>query len=194
MRRVKTLREIQLTENTNLCLVQGSLTGQGVDGIVNAANSHLAHGGGLAAAIVRAGGAIIQQESDAWVRQHGPVSHAEPAYTGAGRLPCQYVIHAVGPVWQGGGQHEDADLAAAVTGSLRLAERLGLASIALPAISTGIFGYPRERAARVILASIAAYLEAHPTGMLQEVRLALLDDGSIEPFVEAFDDHFGTKS
>lgn len=191
---MKTLREIQLTENTNLCLVQGSLTGQGVDGIVNAANSHLAHGGGLAAAIVRAGGAIIQQESDAWVRQHGPVSHAEPAYTGAGRLPCQYVIHAVGPVWQGGGQHEDADLAAAVTGSLRLAERLGLASIALPAISTGIFGYPRERAARVILASIAAYLEAHPTGMLQEVRLALLDDGSIEPFVEAFDDHFGTKS
>ncbi|MCU0486168.1 MAG: macro domain-containing protein, partial [Anaerolineales bacterium] len=149
---------------------------------------------GLAAAIVRAGGELIQDQSDAWVRQHGPVSHAEPAYTGAGRLPCRYVIHAVGPVWQGGGENEDANLAAAVTGSLQLADRLGLQSIALPAISTGIFGFPKARAARLILDAISAYRTAHPQGGLREVRLALLNDGSIEPFLEAFDDHFSTKS
>ena len=188
------LREIQLGEGKMLRIVQGSLTAQAVDAIVNAANEHLAHGGGLAAAIVRAGGMVIQQESDAWVRQHGPVSHAEPAYTGAGKLPCRYVIHAVGPVWRGGGWHEDADLEAAVTGALRLAERLGLESMALPAISSGIFGYPKALAAGVIVAAVAGYLEAQSVGTLKEVRLVLLNDGSIEPFLEAFDDHFGTKS
>ena len=188
------LREIQLGEGKMLRIVQGSLTAQAVDAIVNAANEHLAHGGGLAAAIVRAGGMVIQQESDAWVRQHGPVSHAEPAYTGAGKLPCRYVIHAVGPVWRGGGCHEDADLEAAVTGALRLAERLGLESMAMPAISSGIFGYPKALAAGVIVAAAAGYLEAKTVGTLKEVRLVLLNDGSIEPFLEAFDDHFGTKS
>ena len=77
-------------------IVQGDITQEAVDAIVNAANSHLQHGGGVAGVIVRQGGQAIQQESDAWVRAHGPVSHTEPAYTSAGRLPCKYVIHAVG--------------------------------------------------------------------------------------------------
>ena len=89
-------------------LLQADLTQQTVDAIVNAANSSLEHGGGVAAAILRAGGPIIQTESRAWVRDHGPVEHAHPAYTRAGKMPCKWVIHAVGPIW--GSQDEEAKL------------------------------------------------------------------------------------
>ena len=125
-------------------LVQGDLTEERVDAIVNAANSRLQHGGGVAGAIARRGGAQIQAESDAWVRAHGEVAHDRPAVTGAGRLDCKAVIHAVGPVWGEGG--EDAKLRAAVLGALGAAEERGFGSIALPAISTGIFGFPKSAA------------------------------------------------
>ncbi len=161
-------------------LVQGDLTQEKMDAIVNAANAYLQHGGGVAGAIVRRGGPQIQAESDAWVRQYGAVSHDQPAYTGAGRLPCRYVIHAVGPVWGEG--DEDAKLAAAVMGSLRLAERLQLTSIAFPAISTGIFGFPKERAARVILDAIQNYFAENPTSGLRQVRLTLYDAPTVEAF------------
>ena len=82
-----------------LQIARGDITAETVDAIVNAANSHLMHGAGVAGAIVRRGGPQIQVESSQWVREHGLVSHAEPAYTHAGNLPCRYVIHAVGPVW-----------------------------------------------------------------------------------------------
>ena len=87
---------------------------------------YLQHGAGVAGAILRRGGPAIQRESDAWVQRHGPVSHAAPAWTSGGNLACRIVIHAVGPVWGDG--DEDAKLAEAVTGSLRLADELGLAS------------------------------------------------------------------
>src|SRR5512147_2528060 len=119
------LQEAVLPSGKRIQIVQGDITAESVDAIVNAANRHLQHGGGVAGAIVRKGGAGIQAESDAWVRAHGPVPYGEPAYTAAGRLPCRFVIHAVGPVW-GEGQ-EDEKLTAAVAGSLRLADRLGLA-------------------------------------------------------------------
>ena len=180
-----TLREERLPSQQIFQLVQGDLTAETVDAIVNAANSHLQHGGGVAGIIVRRGGYEIQAESDAWVREHGPVTHAEPAYTGAGRLPCRYVIHAVGPVWGEG--DEDARLAAAVTGSLALASRLGLKSIAFPAISTGIFGFPKERAANVIYSAIASYFEQFPASCLQLVRLTLFDQPTVEAFLTAWD-------
>jgi len=164
-----------------LQIAEGDLTQEAVDAIVNAANSHLQHGGGVAGAIARRGGPEIQAESDAWVRQHGPVSHAEPAYTGAGSLPCRYVIHAVGPVWGEG--DEDARLEAAVSGSLRLADRLELASIAFPAISTGIFGFPKERAADIILSAIQDHLLHNPTSNLKLVRLTLFDAPTIDAFL-----------
>jgi O-acetyl-ADP-ribose deacetylase (regulator of RNase III) len=167
-------------------IVQGDLTQEEVDAIVNAANAHLQHGGGVAGAISRKGGPEIQEESEAWVRRHGPVTHAEPAYTGAGRLPCRYVIHAVGPVW-GEGQ-EDVKLDAAVTGALQVADRLGLASIALPAISTGIFGFPRERAARIHLAAIHRYFAGQPASGLRQVRLTLFDAEMVGVFQKALDD------
>ncbi len=164
-----------------LQVVQGDITTESVDAILNAANATLQHGGGVAGVISRHGGPAIQQESDEWVRKHGKVSHAEPAYTSAGELPCRYVIHAVGPVWGEGG--EDDKLRAAVAGSLRLAERLGLASIALPAISTGIFGFPKERAAGIIFDAITQYFANNPASCLQQVRLVLFDQPTLDAFL-----------
>ena len=166
-------------------IVQGDLTEEKVDAIVNAANEHLQHGGGVAGVIARKAGPEIQSESDAWVREHGPVRHEEPAYTGAGRLPSRYVIHAVGPIWGAG--NEDAKLAAAVGGALALAERLSLNSIALPAISTGIFGFPKARAAEVIFSAIERYYEDHPDSGVGLARLTLYDQPTVNVFHEVWD-------
>jgi O-acetyl-ADP-ribose deacetylase (regulator of RNase III) len=163
-----------------LQLVQGDITAEQVDAIVNAANEHLQHGGGVAGSISRRGGPAIQQESDAWVVAHGLVSHAEPAVTSGGNLPCRYVIHAVGPVWGEG--DEDRKLAEAVTGSLHVADRLRLTSIALPAISTGIFGFPKERAAGVIFSTIAQYFTNKPDSTVSLVRMTLYDQPTADAY------------
>ncbi|RME88198.1 MAG: macro domain-containing protein [Anaerolineae bacterium] len=186
------IKEHRFPSGQVLQIVQGDITREEVDAIVNAANAYLQHGGGVAAAIARRGGPIIQRESNAWVREHGPVSHEAPAYTGGGNLPCRYVIHAVGPVWGEG--DEDAKLAAAIRGSLALAERLGLESIAFPAISTGIFGFPKGRAARVIFEAVRAYFAAHPDSPLHLVRLTLYDRPTVEAFLKAWDDYFAAQS
>ncbi len=166
-----TLSTYPLSTSTRLEIAEGDLTREPVDAIVNAANSQLSHGGGIAAAISRAGGQSIQQESSEWVRAHGPVPHDRPAYTTAGSLPARYVIHAVGPVWGSG--DEDSKLAQAITGSLACAETLGLRSIAFPAISTGIFGFPKERAARIFFETFQQYFEAHPASPLELVKVTL---------------------
>ncbi len=164
-------------------IAEGDLTQEPVDAIVNAANSYLAHGGGVAGAIVRRGGEQIQRESDEWVREHGQVTHEQPAYTGAGRLPCRYVIHAVGPIWGEG--DEERKLGAAVRGSLELADRLGLSSIAFPAISTGIFGFPIARAVPVFLDTIAAYFAGQAQASLKLVRITLIDREALDQFRNA---------
>jgi putative ATPase len=166
-------------------LVQGDITEEQVDAIVNAANSRLQHGGGLAAAIVRRGGAEIQAESDAWVRAHGEVTHERPAVTGPGRLPAKAVIHAVGPVWGEG--EEDAKLRSAVLGALAAAEERGFVSIALPAISTGIFGFPKERGARVIFTAVEHFAAKQPESHLREIRITILDDPTLDSFRKEFD-------
>jgi O-acetyl-ADP-ribose deacetylase len=175
------LHEQTFPSGQKLQLVQGDLTDEHVDAIVNAANSHLQHGGGVAGVIVRKGGGIIQEESDRWVNEHGPVSPAAPAYTSAGKLPSRYVIHAVGPVWGEG--EEDTKLFQAVTGSLLLAGELGLFSIALPAISTGIFGFPKPRAAEVIFRAISNFYLERPDSSLRLIRLTLFDEPAISAFV-----------
>lgn len=183
----RVLNNCTLPAGQRLELVQGDLTEEAVDAIVNAANAHLRHGGGVAGAIVRRGGRQIQTESDAWVREHGPVSHAQPAITGAGSLPCRYIIHAVGPVWGDG--DEDAKLDQAVRGSLQVADQTGLASIAFPAISTGIFGFPRRRAARVILQAIRGYFletAGSSPSTLRQIRLVLYDRAALDDFLEAW--------
>ena len=167
-------------------IVHGDITAETVDAIVNAANSRLAHGGGVAGIISRKGVPDIQRESDDWVRAYGLVSHDRPAFTGAGKLPCKVVIHAVGPVWGSG--DEQAKLAAAVLGSLICAETLNLTSMALPAISTGIFGFPKDLAARIFLDTIAGYYQEHPRSSLRLVRLTLFDQPTLTIFLSAFTD------
>lgn len=165
-------------------IVHGDLTEEPVDAIVNAANSHLAHGAGVAGAIVRRGGIQIQRESDEWVRRYGPVSHSEPAYTSGGNLPYRFIIHAVGPIWGEG--DEERKLAAAIFGSLRLADRLGVTSLAFPPISTGIFGFPKERAAPIFYNTIQQYFAEHSATTLRLVRLCIIDVPTLEVFLNEF--------
>lgn len=170
-----------LSNQRTLEIRQGDLTQEDTDAIVNAANANLMHGGGVAAAIVFAGGMSIQAESTAWVLRHGPVSWSEPAYTRGYKLSARYVIHAVGPVWGEG--EEDHKLAGAISGSLRRADGLGLHSLAFPAISTGIFGFPVERAARIFFESIPAYFNAQPASGISLVRLVLWGDQDLSIFL-----------
>jgi O-acetyl-ADP-ribose deacetylase len=176
----RVLDERSLSTGQTLQIVQGDITAETTDAIVNAANADLQHGTGVAGAITRRGGPAIQQESDEWVQKHGGVSHARPAWTSGGRLPAKYVIHAVGPVWGDG--DEDAKLAAAIRGALRVADELHCESVALPALSTGIFGFPKERAARVTLPAIAEYF-SEARSSIKLVRLVLFDQPSVEAFV-----------
>jgi len=176
---------VTLANGVQLSLVLGDLTLLALDAIVNAANARLRHGGGLAGAIVRRAGPEIQQQCDAWLEAHGPAGPGRPALTGAGKLPSRHVIHAVGPVW-GEGQ-EDRKLAAAVGAALDMAEQQGFQSLGLPAISTGIFGFPKPRAARIMLAALDEYAMRHPAPALQEIWLVLLDQPTLDIFVLAFD-------
>ncbi len=180
-------RERTLANGARFLLVQGDITAQQVDAIVNAANSRLAHGGGVAAVIARKGGSVVWRQSQAWVREHGPVSHERPAYTECGNLPCRYIIHAVGPIWRGGTAQEDEKLRAAVLGSLRRADELGVRSIAFPAISTGVYRFPKDRAARIFYRAIEDYFRDHPQSHLQEVRLVLYDRPTLEAFLQVWD-------
>src|SRR5690554_4215588 len=158
-----------LPSGQTVALEHGDLTEAAVDAIVNAANERLAHGGGVAGAIVRRGGPEIQAESHAWVRQHGPASHDRPALTGAGRLPARAVIHAVGPVWRGGQRGEPEHLRQAYASALALAHDQGFASVAFPSISTGIFGFPVEQGARIALKAVLDFFAAHPDSPVREV-------------------------
>ena len=180
------LKEHVLSTNQTLQIVQGDITTETVDAIVNAANEHLQHGGGVAWAISKKGGSAIQKESDAWIRQHGLVPHAQPAWTSGGLLPAKYVIHAVGPVWGDG--DEDKKLSDAVTGSLHVADELKCASIALPAISTGIFGFPKDRAAEIIFSTIEKYFNFNPVSGIKIVKLVLYDTPTVDTFIEIWKD------
>ena len=165
--------------HTTLELIKGDITEMNSDSIVNAANERLAHGGGVAGVISRKGGPAIQWESDAWVRQHGRVPTGSAAITSGGNLKARYVIHAVGPVYDGTPRSAEL-LASAVRTSLRIADDQGLKSIALPAISTGIFGYPMEEAARVMLQAVIKYLEGETE--LERVVFCLYGHSAFEVF------------
>jgi O-acetyl-ADP-ribose deacetylase len=179
----KVLVERVLSTSQTIQIAQGNLTAEKTEAIVNAANEHLSHGGGVAWAIVRSGGEIIQQESDEWIRKHGIVSHARPAWTSGGSLPAKFVIHTVGPVWGDG--DEDNKLSAAINGSLEVADELNCSSISLPAISTGIFGFPKERAAKVMFSAIENYFSQHKSG-IKLVRLVLFDESTISAFLKVW--------
>ena len=165
-------------------LAQGDITALAVDAIVNAANVHLAHGGGVALAISRRGGPKIQIESTALVATHGPLETGEAVVTTAGKLPAKFVIHTVGPIW---GEQSEAEsdrlLRAAVRSSLALADEKDLKSVAFPAISTGIYRFPVERAAKLMLAEVAEWLRGKTP--LERVVFCLYDDATYRVFEQA---------
>jgi O-acetyl-ADP-ribose deacetylase (regulator of RNase III) len=167
-------------------VVRGDLTRQRVEGVVNAANEHLAHGGGVAAAIVRTGGRVIQEESDQWLRDHGPLGPGDAAVTTGGMLQASHVIHVVGPRYRPDADNEGL-LRTAVTAALDAAESVELQSIAMPAISAGVFGYPRDEAARVISEAVADWFTGREQGEghLREVRLVGFDRDAAADFAAA---------
>jgi O-acetyl-ADP-ribose deacetylase (regulator of RNase III) len=158
--------------NRVLKLVQGDLTQQAVDAIVNAANSSLMGGGGVDGSIHAAGGPAILEECRQIVARQGPLPPGQAVITTGGNLPARHVIHTVGPIWQGGGRGEAETLASAYRESLRLAAKHNLKTIAFPSISTGAYGYPLELAAPIALGAIKAFLEREP-GSVEEVRMVL---------------------
>jgi O-acetyl-ADP-ribose deacetylase (regulator of RNase III) len=162
-------------------LVQGDITERDVDAIVNAANSHLQHGGGVAGAIVKKGGQIIQEESNKI--GHVPVGAA--VITGAGKLPAKFVIHAVGP--RMGEGDEGNKLKSAVLNSLKLASERGLKSISLPAISSGIFGFPKDRCAEILVKEALNYIKENPNSSLQFIEFCIYDDLTMGYFQKEFD-------
>ena len=166
-------------------IVQGDITALKVDAVVNAANGYLKHGGGVAAAISRKGGPSIQQESDAIIKGRGPLETGDAVITGGGKLTARFVIHTVGPVWNEHSPTEaDRLLCKAVQNSLALAEEQGLKSIAFPAISTGIYGFPIDRAAPLMLAEVANHLGGW-TGF-ECVLFCLYDPPGYQVFESAF--------
>ena len=159
--------------------VLGDLTAERVDAIVNAANSMLVHGGGLAGAIVARGGAIVQEES----RKLAPVPVGGAVATSAGALPCTWVVHAVGPRWGEG--DEESKLRSAVRSSLLEAERLAARTVALPAISTGIFGYPKDEGTRVIVEEALSFIGDEPGARFDAIHFTAFDEPTARLFAGA---------
>lgn len=164
-----------------LSLAQGDITERDADAIVNAANSHLQHGGGVAGAIVRKGGQIIQDESD----RIGFTSVGTAVLTGAGKLAARFVIHTVGP--RMGEGDEDNKLKNAVLSTLRLASEKGLKSVSMPAISSGIFGFPKDRCAKILVNESADYLRKNPQSSLEIIEFCVYDDNTMEHFKREFE-------
>jgi O-acetyl-ADP-ribose deacetylase (regulator of RNase III) len=164
-----------------LRLVSEDLTERDVDAIVNAANSRLQHGGGVAGAIVRKGGRTIQEESDRI--GHVPVGGA--VITTGGALRARYVIHAVGP--RMGEGDEDRKLKSAINSVLNLASEERLNSISVPAISAGIFGFPKDRCAKVLVGETAAFLRNRPESPLELVEFCIFDKEAFGFFKDEFE-------
>lgn len=164
---MKIIRQVRMKE-TMLRLLTGDLTESDADAIVNAANSRLQHGGGVAGAIVKKGGRIIQEESD----RIGYVPVGESALTTGGRLKASFVIHTVGPRWGEG--EEEEKLRSAVMSTLHLASQKSFSHIAMPAISAGIFGFPKERCAQIIVDTLAAFISTEKT-TLKTIDICLMD-------------------
>jgi glutamate racemase len=163
-------------------VVHGDITMQDVDAIVNAANSHLSHGGGVAAAIASAGSPVVDAESRVWIDEHGPIPPGGAAVTSAGTMPAEYVVHVVGPVFRDG-QDNEALLRWAVDAALETATGLGARTVAMPAISAGIYGYPPAEACRIIAEEATSWLDAG--GDLDEIRLVAYGDTIADHFQTA---------
>jgi O-acetyl-ADP-ribose deacetylase len=159
---------------TTINLRQGDITTIGADAIVNAANSSLMGGGGVDGAIHRAGGPEILEDCKKIVARQGGCKTGEAVITTGGRLPAKYVIHTVGPVWNGGNKDENKLLANCYTNSLLLAEKHGIRKIAFPNISTGIYRFPKQEAAAIAVKSVKDFANDHDS--IDEIIFVCFDD------------------
>ncbi|HEX7364020.1 MAG TPA: O-acetyl-ADP-ribose deacetylase [Dehalococcoidia bacterium] len=162
-------------------LVQGDITKQETDAIVNAANSGLMGGGGVDGAIHRAGGPAILEECKKIIARIGRLPTGKAVLTSGGNLRARYVIHTVGPVWHGGNRGEAELLASAYNESLKLAAEHKLKSVAFPSISTGAYGYPVPEAAEVALSTVTSFLQDESTS-LEKIIFVLYDFGSYRTY------------
>jgi O-acetyl-ADP-ribose deacetylase (regulator of RNase III) len=156
-------------------VIKGDITRLDVDAIVNAANSGLMGGGGVDGAIHRAGGPAILEECKAIRNHQGGCPTGEAVITSGGNLKAKYVIHAVGPVWHGGQDREDELLAGAYHNSLRLATEYNVRSIAFPNISTGVYGFPKERAAGLVVREVSRFVSGQTTA-IERIIFCCFDD------------------
>ena len=169
-----------------LQLARGDITEERTDAIVNAANSSLLGGGGVDGAIHRAGGSAILEECKALRARQGECPAGHAVMTTGGRLAARHVIHTVGPVWRGGDRGEKTLLASCYRNSLRLAVEQGWSSVAFPSISTGIYGYPVEEAAKVALGAVVEFLKEEESAPLL-VRFVLFDGKTFQAYREALE-------
>ena len=179
----KVISEIKIKGGKVLILVEGDITERNVDVIVNPANSYLQHGGGVASTIVRKGGSIIQEESD----KIGFIQVGSSAITSSGILPCKAIIHTVGP--RMGEGNEDAKLSKAINSCLELGLRKGFESISIPAISSGIFGFPKDRCAKILVNEATSFLknlENSPTG-IKLIEFCILGKDTLQAFQYEFE-------
>ena len=174
--------QIKINQAT-LTLVQGDITKESVDAIVNAANEQLMGGGGVDGAIHRAGGSAIMAECIEIRAEQGGCPTGSAVITTGGNLPAKHVIHTVGPIWRGGNAGEPNLLASCYKESLSLALQHDIKTVAFPSISTGIYGYPIDKAATTALNAVTEFLEAHDG--IEEVRFVLFDDATYAGYENA---------
>jgi len=172
-----------IINKAKLSIMQGDITLQATDAIVNAANSSLMGGGGVDGAIHRAGGPAILEECRRIVARQGRLPPGQAVITTAGDMKARHVIHTVGPIWQGGSQGEAETLASAYRESLKLAAAKNLTSISFPSISTGAYGYPVDKAARIALQTVIQFLSKETS--IREVVFVLYDGRTYEAYATA---------
>ncbi|MCK4273862.1 MAG: O-acetyl-ADP-ribose deacetylase [Dehalococcoidales bacterium] len=178
-------------KQAKLSVVQGDITHQATDAIVNAANSGLMGGGGVDGAIHHAGGPAILEECKQIVARQGRLPAGQAVITTAGNMKAGHVIHTVGPIWHGGSQGEPELLASAYRESLKLAAESNLSSISFPSISTGAYGYPVDKAARIALKTVVSFLSK--TTSIKEVIFVLFDNRTLEAYADTLWDIMGEK-
>jgi O-acetyl-ADP-ribose deacetylase (regulator of RNase III) len=177
---------IKTINKSSVSLVRGDITRQDVDAIVNAANSSLMGGGGVDGAIHRAGGPSILEECKQIRKLQGTCPPGEAVITGGGKLQAMHVIHTVGPIWHGGKNDEPAILGRAYRNSLTRAVEAGARTVAFPSISTGAYGYPVDKAARVALAEVINFCNEHAE--IDEVRFVLFDEKTLSAYEAALEE------
>lgn len=175
--------ELRIGTGKVLRLMQGDITKVAVDAICNAANSALRGGGGVDGAIHRAGGPSIKEELDVIRREQGGCPTGSAVATRAGNLPAKYVFHAVGPVWQGGDRDEAELLASAYRACMKLGEERSVERISFPSISTGVYGYPVDQAARVALEAVSG--ELAKSRSVKEAIFVLFDGHTLAAYESA---------